>query len=173
MHTIGAVETVDRMTDFFPPVQKNMVRHVLAGVLRGSISQRLLPRPSGGRVAAVEVMVNTARVSELIRDAERTPELADAIAEGAIHGMQSFDQHLIELVMTGMVAAETAVAAASDVHDFSLALERALKERRAAMQEAAATSDGGPDDAEPGHEIHVGNLAFDVEVNPGSLGLAD
>jgi twitching motility protein PilT len=175
MHTIGAVETVDRMTDFFPPTQESMVRNILAGVLRGSISQRLLPRPAGGRVAAVEVMINTARVRDLIRDPGRTPEMADAIAEGTVHGMQSFDQHLIELVMTGMVAAETAAAAASDVHDFALALERALKERRAARQEAAATADDAPGDGdEPkAADIDLGNLTFDLGLDAGTLRLAD
>jgi hypothetical protein len=101
--------------------------------------------------------------------------MADAIAEGSVHGMQSFDQHLIELVMTGMVAAETAAAAASDVHDFALALERALKERRAARQEAAATADDAPGDGdEPkAADFDLGNLTFDLGLDAGTLRLAD
>src|SRR5215210_616532 len=74
MHTIDAAETIGRLVEFFPPGKHDMVRQVLAGVLRGVVSQRLLPKIGGGRVAAVEVMVNTARLAELIRDG-RTDEI--------------------------------------------------------------------------------------------------
>ena len=81
LHTIDAAETVGRMIEFFPPGKQQQIRSVLAGVLRGVISQRLLPRLGGGRVAAVEVMVMNARISDLIRE-ERTEEISDAVAEG-------------------------------------------------------------------------------------------
>ena len=83
MHTIDAAETVGRMIEFFPPGKQQQIRSVLAGVLRGVISQRLLPRHGGGRVAAVEVMVTNARIADLIRE-ERTDEISDAIAEGEL-----------------------------------------------------------------------------------------
>ncbi|MFL6029706.1 MAG: type IV pilus twitching motility protein PilT, partial [Gaiellaceae bacterium] len=71
LHTIDAAESVGRMIEFFPPEKQQQIRSVLAGVLRGVISQRLLPRVNYGRVAAVEVMVMNARIAELIRE-ERT-----------------------------------------------------------------------------------------------------
>ena len=89
LHTIDAAETVGRMIEFFPPGKQQQIRSVLAGVLRGVISQRLLPRLGGGRVAAVEVMVMNARISDLIRE-ERTEEIPDAIAEGGFFEMQTF-----------------------------------------------------------------------------------
>ena len=68
MHTIDAAETIGRMIEFFPAVKQEQIRSILAGVLRGVISQRLLPRQDSGRVAAVEVMVNNSRISDLIRE---------------------------------------------------------------------------------------------------------
>ena len=83
LHTVDAAETVGRMIEFFPPAKQQQIRSVLAGVLRGVISQRLLPRVDHGRVAAVEVMVMNARISDLIRE-QRTEEIADAVAEGEL-----------------------------------------------------------------------------------------
>src|SRR5918999_1750697 len=102
MHTIDATETVARIVEFFPPAKQEMTRQVLAGVLRGVISQRLMPRKAGGRVAAVEVMVNTARIADLIRDS-RTDEITEAIEDGSFHLMQSFSQHLVQLVLADEV----------------------------------------------------------------------
>jgi twitching motility protein PilT len=102
MHTIDAAETISRMIEFFPAIKQEQIRSILAGVLRGVISQRLLPRVEGGRVAAVEVMVNNSRISDLIR--EQTPEeIPDAIAEGQFFDMQTFTQALIELVVAGEI----------------------------------------------------------------------
>src|SRR3989442_9111049 len=68
LHTVDAAESVGRMIEFFPPEKQQQIRTILAGVLRGVICQRLLPRVQGGRVAAVEVMVTNARIADLIRD---------------------------------------------------------------------------------------------------------
>jgi twitching motility protein PilT len=103
---------------------------VLAGVLRGVISQRLLPRLGGGRVAAVEVMVMNARISDLIRE-ERTEEISDAVAEGAFFEMQTFQQALIEHVLAGSVDREVAANASSNHHDFLVALDHAVKQQSA------------------------------------------
>ena len=89
MHTIDAAETIGRMIEFFPAVKQAQIRSILAGVLRGVISQRLLPRIGGGRVAAVEVMVNNARIADLIRE-DKPEEIPDAIAEGEFFEMQTF-----------------------------------------------------------------------------------
>ena len=91
MHTVDAAETVSRMIEFFPAIKHNQIRAILAGVLCGVVSQRLLPKIGGGRVAAVEVMVNNKRIEELIREnrADEIPErhrgrrlLRDAVAAG-------------------------------------------------------------------------------------------
>jgi twitching motility protein PilT len=140
LHTLDAAETVGRLVEFFPAAKQMMVRQVLAGVLRGVVSQRLLPREDGGRVAAVEVMVNTARIADLIREPEKTEGITDAIEDGAFHHMQSFSQHLVQLVVDGVVEREVAAAAATNRHDFEIAVERALREQHAAAEEP----DAGP-----------------------------
>src|ERR687884_459023 len=130
MHTVDAAETIGRMVEFFPAVKQLQIRSILAGVLRGVVSQRLLPRVDGGRVAAVEVMVANTRIADLIRES-RTEEIHDAIADGAFFQMQPFSEALIGLVASGQVDAEIAADAATNRHDFLVALERALKQRDA------------------------------------------
>jgi twitching motility protein PilT len=128
LHTVDAAESIGRMVEFFPPEKQQQVRSILAGVLRGVISQRLLPRVRGGRVAAVEVMVTNARISDLIRE-NRADEIEDAIAEGSFFKMQTFSQALIELVVAGQVEREVAANAATNRHDFLVALDHALKQQ--------------------------------------------
>jgi len=132
LHTIDAAETLGRMIEFFPGIKQAQIRSILAGVLRGIISQRLLPRKDGGRVAAVEVMVNNARIAELIRE-NRTEEISDAIEEGAFFQMQTFEQALIELVVSGDIDREVAANAATNQHDFMVALEHSLKRQAAGV----------------------------------------
>ncbi|HEY2939697.1 MAG TPA: PilT/PilU family type 4a pilus ATPase [Gaiellaceae bacterium] len=133
MHTIDAAETISRMIEFFPAVKQEQIRSILAGVLRGVISQRLLPRLEGGRVAAVEVMVNNSRIADLIRD-QKTEEIPDAIAEGQFFDMQTFTQALIELVLANEIDREVAANAATNRHDFLVALEQALKRQKAGIE---------------------------------------
>src|SRR5947199_229084 len=127
MHTVDASETIGRMVEFFPAVKQSLIRSILAGVLRGVISQRLLPRIDSGRIPAVEVMVGNARIADLIRD-NKPDEITEAIAEGDFFQMQTFSQALIHLVLEEKVDREVAANAASNRHDFLIALERALKE---------------------------------------------
>src|SRR5438067_129722 len=141
MHTVDASETIGRMVEFFPAVKQSLIRSILAGVLRGVISQRLLPRIDSGRIPAVEVMVGNARIADLIRD-NKPDEITEAIAEGDFFQMQTFSQALIHLVLEEKVDREVAANAASNRHDFLIALERALKERAAA---AAAQLESAPD----------------------------
>src|SRR5690349_15058227 len=147
MHTVDASETIGRMVEFFPAVKQSLIRSILAGVLRGVISQRLLPRIDGGRIPAVEVMIGNARIADLIRD-NKPDEITEAIAEGDFFQMQTFSQALIQLVLEEKVDREVAANASSNRHDFLIALKRALKEQQAA---AAAQLDPVPDpeDAEP------------------------
>jgi len=137
MHTVDAAETVGRYVEFFPALKQPMVRSILAGVLRGVISQRLLPRMGGGRVAAVEVMIANSRIQELIRESK--PEyIPEAVAEGAFFQMQTITQALINHVIDGAVDEETAAAAAPNRHDFMIALDRAMKEHALANAKPAA-----------------------------------
>ena len=134
MHTVDASETLGRIVEFFPGIKQPQIRSILAGVLRGVVSQRLLPRKEGGRVAAFEVMVNNARISELIR--ENQPEdIHEAIAEGAFFHMQTFSQSLIQLVLSGEIDRDIAANASSNKHDFLVSLEHALKRMGAAERE--------------------------------------
>ncbi|MEJ7568484.1 MAG: PilT/PilU family type 4a pilus ATPase [Gaiellaceae bacterium] len=128
MHTVDASETVGRLVEFFPAIKQPQVRSILAGVLKGVVSQRLLPRVGGGRVAAVEVMISNSRIAELIR--ENKPEyISEAIADGSFFQMQTLSNALIALVLTGDVDRETAANAAPNRHDFLIALDHALKEQ--------------------------------------------
>jgi twitching motility protein PilT len=140
MHTIDAAETISRMIEFFPAAKQEQIRSILAGVLRGVISQRLLPRERGGRVAAVEVMVNNSRIADLIRES-RTEEISDAIDEGQFFDMQTFTQALIELVLAGEVDREVAANASTNRHDFLVALEQALKRQAAGVASDRPTSE--------------------------------
>ena len=128
MHTIDASETLGRMIEFFPAAKQPQIRSIMASVLRGVVSQRLLPKIGGGRMAAVEVMINNARIAELIRES-RTDEITDAIAEGEFFHMQTFTRALIDLVVADKIDHEIAANAATNRHDFLIALEHALKER--------------------------------------------
>jgi twitching motility protein PilT len=133
MHTVDAAETIGRMVEFFLEGKQQMIRSIMAGVLRGIISQRLLPKVSGGRVAAVEVMVTNSRIADLIREGK--PEsITDAIEEGAFFDMQSFTQALLDLVVGEYVDQEVAANAATNRHDFLVALERALKQKTATIR---------------------------------------
>ena len=133
LHTIDAAETVGRLIEFFPEGKQQQIRSILAGVLRGVISQRLLPRMGGGRVAVVEVMVNNARISDLIREG-KPEEIGDAIAEGDFFSMQTFQQALINKVIEGAIDSDSAADASTNRHDFLVALERELKLQAAARQ---------------------------------------
>jgi twitching motility protein PilT len=144
MHTIDARETIGRMIELFAPEKQPLVRQIMGNVLRGVISQRLIPQIDGGRVAAVEVMVNTARIAEMIRDSTKTDGITKAIEEGRVHDMQTFQQHLVSLVLDGIVDEETAGTAATNRHDFELALGRAQRAQQAA---AEAAENGSDDDA--------------------------
>jgi twitching motility protein PilT len=151
MHTVDAAETIGRMVEFFPGVKQPMIRSIMAGVLRGVISQRLLPRIEGGRVAAVEVMGSNTRIADLIRDNE-AENIPDAIAEGQFFDMQTFTQALIDHVISGEVDQEVAANAATNRHDFLVEIERALKQKAAEERQAAAKSDepsAPPQPAEP------------------------
>jgi len=140
LHTVDAAETIGRMIEFFPEGKQAQVRSVMAGVLRGVVSQRLLPRVDGGRTAAVEIMITNARIADLIRE-NKPEEITDAIADGEFFHMQTFQKALIDKVLDGAVDREVAANASSSRHDFMVALEYAEKAQAAGFdhnQSAAA-----------------------------------
>jgi twitching motility protein PilT len=121
LHTIDAPETVNRIIDFFPPHQQQQARAMIAGTLKGIISQRLVPTKDGrGRVAVCEVLKMTGRAYDMIMNPEETGRLREVIAEGEFYGMQTFDQALLHHVQAGRVSMEDAVQVASSPHDFKL-----------------------------------------------------
>jgi twitching motility protein PilT len=151
LHTVDAAETIGRMVEFFPGVKQPMIRSIMAGVLKGVISQRLLPRKDGGRVAAVEVMVTNTRIADLIRD-NHVEEITEAIEEGSFHQMQSFEKALIDHVLSGEVDSEVAANAATNRHDFVVSLEQALK-RQAAEERARQLDEEGDDRQEAANPV--------------------
>ncbi len=126
LHTTDCQETVNRIVEFFPTERQRQVRHSLAGALNGIVSQRLLPRADGsGRMPAVETLVANGRVFEAIVDPDQTRMIPDIIAEGDFYGMQTFDQHLLELFEANMVTMDDALHASSNPHDLTLAMRKA------------------------------------------------
>jgi twitching motility protein PilT len=121
LHTIDAVETVNRIVDFFPPHHHQQIRAMMAGTLKGVISQRLVPTiDDSGRVPATEVLTMTGRVRDMIMDPNETGKLGEVIAEGAYYGMRTFDQSLFELYRDGVISLEQALETATHPHDFKL-----------------------------------------------------
>jgi twitching motility protein PilT len=122
LHTLDATETINRIISAFPPYQQKQVRLQLGSVLKGVVSQRLVPRADGrGRVPAVEVLLATTRVRELVEDKDRTKEIPDAIAQGHVsYGMQTFDQSLMALLKGGLITYEEALRQATNPDDFAL-----------------------------------------------------
>jgi len=121
LHTIDVSETINRIIDFFPLHQQKQVRILLAGSLRGIVSQRLLQRADGhGRVPALELMVMTKRIRDLVLDSNQTHKIEEAIREGDYYGMQTFDQSLLSLYKEGLVTLQDAALVASNPHDFKL-----------------------------------------------------
>jgi twitching motility protein PilT len=150
LHTIDAAETITRIVSVFPPHQQQQIRLQLASIVKGIISQRLVPRAdSRGRVPAVEILVSTARIRECIGDKERAGEIHEAIAKGfTTYGMQTFDQSLMALIKRGMVTYEEAISHVANPDDFALRFKG-----------ISGTSDSSWDDFEKQGEAEPGSIA--------------
>jgi len=122
LHTVDAVETINRIISVFPPYQQKQVRLQLASVLKGVVSQRLVPRADGnGRVPACEILIATATIRECIIDPDKTRHIHDAIALGTSqYGMQTFDQSLHWLFKSGLITYEEALKRSTNPDDFAL-----------------------------------------------------
>ena len=117
LHTTSAAKTIDRIIDVFPAAEKSMVRSMLSESLQGVISQTLLKKPKGGRVAAHEIMVGTPAIRNLIRE-DKVAQMYSAIQTGAAFGMITLDQSLTDLMQKGMITREVARAKALNPKNF-------------------------------------------------------
>lgn len=128
LHTVNAAETINRIISVFPPYHQKQVRLQLASVIKGVVSQRLVPKSDGiGRVPAVEVLVSTARVKEAIIDKDKTNEINDAISRGyTSYGMQSFDQSMMFLMKDSLITYEEALKHCTNPDDFALRVKGIL-----------------------------------------------
>jgi twitching motility protein PilT len=109
LHTTSAIQTVDRMVDVFPPEQQQQVRMQLSMTLAGVISQTLVPKVGGGRVAILEILLGTDGVRACIREG-KTPMLLNMLQTGSSHGMQTLEQGMTEAVKKGIITFESGVS---------------------------------------------------------------
>ena len=150
IHTVDATESINRMLDFFPPHQHQQARSMIAGTVKGVISQRLVPGAEGGRVAVCEILRTTGRVRDMILDPTQTGKLVEVIASGGYYGMQTFDQALYGHVKAGRVTFEDAMRVASSPHDFKLLMQAEGRQGTtmddvASVEERRADAPSAPD----------------------------
>ncbi|HEY4182888.1 MAG TPA: type IV pilus twitching motility protein PilT [Kofleriaceae bacterium] len=164
LHTVDATETISRIISMFPTHQQQQARLTLASVLRGVVSQRLLPRADGkGMVPALEIMVNTERVREMIEEPTRTREIKSAIAEGQHpYGMVTFDQSLAVLVKQRLVTYEEAVKHSSTPSDFAL-LFRGVSGSSGEWRDQGGGSVTGTSSSGAKPSTGAGNDEFEIE----------
>ena len=125
LHTLDAQETINRLLAVFPVHQQNQIRYQLSQVLKAIVSQRLLPQADGhSRVPAIEVLLATSRIKDLISDPIKTKDITMAIEEGNLHyGMQTFDQCLYNLHMKKLITYEEAMRQATNKDDLALRIQ--------------------------------------------------
>ncbi len=117
LHTRSAPQTIDRVVDVFPPHQQDQIRVQLSGTLEAVVAQQLLPRNGGGRCAAIEIMIATSAIRNLIREG-KTHQIYSSLETGSKFGMQTMDKMLVELYQTGKVSHEDAIARCIDRENF-------------------------------------------------------
>jgi twitching motility protein PilT len=157
VHTVDAMESINRLLDFFPPHQHAQARSMIAGTIKGVVSQRLVPGAEGGRVAVCEVLRMTGRVRDMIIDPDQTGKLIEVISTGSYYGMQTFDQALFGHVKAGRVTFEDAMRVASSPHDFKLLMQSDGR-RGTTMEDVAEKTRESSSDrpARPGAPLAVG-----------------
>lgn len=125
LHTLDAKETIGRVIGMFETEEQNRIRQTLASVLEGVISQRLCPTTDNKRVAAIEILMRNVRIRDMILESRDT-EINDAISDAKnTYGMQTFDQHLLELYLEGTISIETALEKATNRADLELMIKNA------------------------------------------------
>ncbi len=123
LHTIDAAKTIDRIIGVFPKVEEAAIRTRLAQSFRRIISQRLMPKIGGGRVAAIEILASNSRTREYIEKGEKDGRsIVDAMNDGEMEGMQTFDKELEKMIRNGVVEREVALAYATNANNLALAI---------------------------------------------------
>jgi twitching motility protein PilT len=148
IHTVDATESINRLLDFFPPHQHAQARSMIAGTIKGVISQRLVPGADGGRVAVCEILRTTGRVRDMITDPAQTGKLIEVITSGGYYGMQTFDQALFGHVKAGRVTFEDAMRVSSHPSDFKL-LMQADGRQGTTMEDVASAEEKRQPDSGP------------------------
>jgi twitching motility protein PilT len=145
LHTLDAVETINRIISVFPPPEQKQIRLQLAAVLKAVISQRLVRKADGaGRVPAVEVLIATDYIRECIITPEKTRQIHEALAAGVSqYGMQTFDQSLYDLYSQGLITYETALENASKPDDFKLKVQGIGSTADSAREQMESAGFGG------------------------------
>ncbi|MBI3895951.1 MAG: type IV pilus twitching motility protein PilT [Acidobacteria bacterium] len=149
LHTLDAVETIQRIIAVFPPPEQKQIRLQLASTLKSVISQRLVRKSDNvGRVPAVEVLISTGFVRDCIINPDKTRMIREALAVGTSqYGMQTFDQSLYDLYTTGLIAIEEAMLNASNPDDFKLRIQGIRSTADAAREDMQASIEGFERDA--------------------------
>jgi twitching motility protein PilT len=137
LHTLDAPETINRIVSVFPPHQHRQIRIQLASILAAVISMRLIPRKDGkGRVPAVEVMISTPHIQDLIQNRDRGPLIREAIAAGVSqYGMQTFDQSIHHLYKDGLISFEQGLRYSTSPDNFRLRIQGIQSTTDLAMEE--------------------------------------
>jgi len=121
LHTIDAAKTIDRIIGVFPKIEEAAIRTRLSQSFRRIISQRLMPKVGGGRAAAMEILISNSRTREYIEMGEREGRsILDAMNDGGIDGMQTFDSELEKMLRAGIITRETALAYSSNANNLAL-----------------------------------------------------
>ena len=144
LHTLDAVETIQRIIAVFPPPEQKQIRLQLAGTLKAVVSQRLVRKSDDvGRVPAVEVLISTAFVRDCIINPDKTRVIREAIAAGTSqYGMQTFDQSLYDLFSTNLITFDEALNNASNPDDFKLRVQGIRSTADVAREDMQAAMEG-------------------------------
>ena len=145
LHTIDAAKTIDRIIGVFPKNEEPVIRTRLSQSFRRIISQRLIPKIGGGRTAAIEILVSNSRTREYIEKGEREGRsMYDAMRDGAIDGMQSFDLELEKMIRNGTITRDNGILYASNANNLILSISDLDEPRAAKPAEPAVVNDAGP-----------------------------
>lgn len=152
LHTIDASKTIDRIIGVFPKIEEAAIRTRLSQSFRRIISQRLLPKVGGGRAAAIEILVSNSRTREYIEKGEKEGRsITDAMLDGAIEGMQTFDRELEKMIRNGTITKEIGLAYASNANNLALMINDL--DAAAPQPKAERVPPPIPPSANPGVEI--------------------
>jgi twitching motility protein PilT len=145
LHTIDAAKTIDRIIGVFPKIEEAAIRTRLSQSFRRIISQRLLPKVGGGRIAAIEILVSNSRTREYIEKGEKEGRsLTDAMTDGAMEGMQTFDAELEKLIRSGVITKEVGLAYSTNANNLALSINDMDRDEKRESVEFAPVPEARP-----------------------------